>query len=153
MTGRVGGEVTGRAGTGAGRGASARRGPAPEDLARPGPDGGGPRTHRSLIVARMRPGSAEDIAAVFGESDERGELPRLIGVTGRSLFQFGEVYLHLIEADAPPGPRVADHSGHPEFREISERLSPYVAAYDPATWRGPQDAMAREFYRWERPRG
>ncbi|MYV97204.1 TcmI family type II polyketide cyclase, partial [Streptomyces sp. SID3343] len=23
-------------------------------------------------------------------------------------------------------------------------------AYDPLTWRGPQDAMAHEFYRWER---
>ncbi|MBH5337743.1 TcmI family type II polyketide cyclase [Streptomyces pactum] len=109
--------------------------------------------HRSLIVARMRPGSAPDIAAVFAESDARGELPRLIGVTGRSLFQFGDVYLHLIEADAPPGPRVADHAGHPEFRDISERLSPFVAAYDPATWRGPRDAMAREFYRWDRDGG
>ncbi|MFH8366858.1 TcmI family type II polyketide cyclase [Streptomyces sp. NPDC018031] len=109
--------------------------------------------HRSLIVARMRPGSADDIAAVFAESDRRGELPELIGVTGRSLFQFGEVYLHLIEAERPPAARVADHTGHPEFQDISARLAPFVAAYDPATWRGPQDAMAREFYRWDRGPG
>lgn len=105
--------------------------------------------YRSLIVARMKPEAAQDIADTFAESD-RGELPGLIGVTGRSLFQFGEVYLHLIEAERPPGPEVAKHTGHPEFRRISQALSPYVSAYDPATWREPKDAMAREFYRWER---
>ena len=39
---------------------------------------------------------------------------------------------------------------HPEFRAISDRLSAFVSPYDPETWRGPKDAMAREFYRWER---
>jgi cyclase len=107
--------------------------------------------HRALIVARMKPAAGPDIAGVFADSD-RGELPHLIGVRARSLFQFGEVYLHLIEADRPPGPEVARHASHPEFRDVSERLSPYVAAYDPATWRGPKDAMASEFYRWERDR-
>ncbi|KUJ71022.1 polyketide synthase [Streptomyces albus subsp. albus] len=108
--------------------------------------------HRALIVARMKPGSASDIATVFTDSD-RGELPGLIGVTGRSLFQFGDVYLHLIEADRPPGPRVAQHADHPEFQDISRRLSRFVTAYDPATWRSPKDAMAQEFYRWERQPG
>ncbi|MFI1095224.1 TcmI family type II polyketide cyclase [Streptomyces sp. NPDC020917] len=105
--------------------------------------------HRSLIVARMKPEAADDIARTFAESD-RGELPGLIGVTGRSLFQFGDVYLHLIEAERPPGPEVARMKDHPEFREISRALESYVQAYDPATWREPKDAMAREFYRWER---
>ncbi|MEK8173142.1 TcmI family type II polyketide cyclase [Streptomyces sp. M19] len=107
--------------------------------------------HRALIVARMAPESAPDIAGVFQESDG-GELPHLIGVSSRSLFQFGEVYLHLIESDHPPGPQVARHASHPEFREVSRRLEPYVRAYDPATWREPKDAMAREFYRWEQER-
>ncbi|MER8188112.1 TcmI family type II polyketide cyclase [Kitasatospora sp. NPDC094015] len=105
--------------------------------------------HRTLIVARMKPDSATGIAEVFGESD-RGELPHLIGVTGRSLFQFGDLYMHLIEADRPPGPAVAELAGHPEFRDVSRRLTAYVQAYDPVTWREPKDAMAREFYRWER---
>ncbi|GAA1258786.1 TcmI family type II polyketide cyclase [Kitasatospora nipponensis] len=105
--------------------------------------------HRALIVARMKPDTAPLIAETFADSD-RGELPRLIGVTGRSLFQFGDLYLHLIEADSPPGPQVAKLTGHPEFRGVSERLASYVEAYDPATWREPKDAMAREFYRWER---
>lgn len=105
--------------------------------------------HRELIVARMKENAAQEIAAVFDESDRKGELPHLIGIRSRSLFQFGDVYLHLIEADKPPGPAVARMAGHPEFRAISERLSAYVQAYDPATWREPKDAMAREFYRWE----
>ncbi len=106
-------------------------------------------THRTLIVARMKPGSAPGVAEVFAASD-RGELPGLIGVSGRSLFQFGDLYLHLVEADTPPGPEVARHKDHPEFRGISERLAAFVLPYDPATWREPKDAMAREFYRWER---
>jgi cyclase len=105
--------------------------------------------YRSLIVARMKPDAANDIADAFAVSDS-GELPALIGVTGRSLFQFGDLYLHLIEAERPPGPEVAKSKNHPEFRNISEQLSPFVSAYDPETWREPKDAMAREFYRWER---
>jgi len=106
--------------------------------------------HRALIVARMNPGTETDIAETFAASDS-GELPRLIGVTGRSLFQFGEdLYLHLIEAERPPGPEVAKMTGHPEFQNISEQLAAFVRPYDPLTWKGPKDAMAREFYRWER---
>ncbi|GAA0629248.1 TcmI family type II polyketide cyclase [Streptomyces thermocarboxydovorans] len=106
--------------------------------------------HHALIVARMKPGSAPQIADIFADSD-RGELPHLVGVTRRRLFQFGDdVYLHLIEAERDPGPAIAKLAGHPEFRGISERLEAYVSAYDPATWRSPKDAMAQCFYRWDR---
>ncbi|MCT7353135.1 TcmI family type II polyketide cyclase [Streptomyces sp. 15-116A] len=106
--------------------------------------------HHALIVARMKPGSAPQIAEVFADSD-RGELPHLVGVTRRKLFQFGDdVYLHLIEAEQDPAPAIAKLAGHPEFRGISERLEAYVSAYDPATWRSPKDAMAQCFYHWQR---
>ncbi|MEU4111376.1 TcmI family type II polyketide cyclase [Streptomyces sp. NPDC027717] len=105
--------------------------------------------HQGLIVARMAPGSAQDIAKIFAESD-RGELPHLVGVRRRSLFQFGDVYMHLVESDSDPAPAIAKVAGHPEFRGISERLSAYVSAYDPETWRSPKDAMADRFYVWER---
>ncbi|MET7457922.1 TcmI family type II polyketide cyclase [Streptomyces sp. NPDC005574] len=108
--------------------------------------------HQALIVARMAPESAPAIADVFAASD-KGELPHLVGVTRRSLFQFGDVYLHLLEADQDPAPAIAKLTGHPEFRSVSEELSAYVTAYDPQTWRGPKDAMARCFYRWERGAG
>ncbi|MFI8188602.1 TcmI family type II polyketide cyclase [Streptomyces sp. NPDC085946] len=104
--------------------------------------------HHTLIVARMKPGAAPDIAKVFAESD-RGDLPHLVGVTRRRLFEFGDVYLHLIESAEDPAPAIAGLTGHPEFRDVSERLSPYVEAYDPSTWRGPKDAMARCFYGWD----
>ncbi|MEC3894061.1 TcmI family type II polyketide cyclase [Nocardiopsis alba] len=106
--------------------------------------------YRTLIVARLKPGSEEDIARAFAESDA-GELPGLVGVRSRSLFRFGDVYLHLIEGDRPLGPAVAAVGSHPEFTGLSEHLKAYVSAYFPETWRGPQDAMATEFYRWERP--
>ncbi|MFJ3922009.1 TcmI family type II polyketide cyclase [Streptomyces sp. NPDC090022] len=105
--------------------------------------------HRALIVARMAPGSAPDIAELFAASDE-GELPHVVGVTGRSLFQFGELYFHLIESDRPTEAQVAKAAAHPEFQELSRRLQSYVSAHDPTTWRSPKDAMATEFYRWER---
>ncbi|AWT44443.1 MULTISPECIES: TcmI family type II polyketide cyclase [Streptomyces] len=105
--------------------------------------------HHTLIVARMAPGAAPDIAKIFAESD-RGELPHLVGVSRRSLFQFQDVYLHLIESERDPGPAIAKAAGHPEFRDVSDRLSAYVSAYDPETWRSPKDAMAHCFYRWER---
>ncbi|MFF9625644.1 TcmI family type II polyketide cyclase [Streptomyces griseosporeus] len=105
--------------------------------------------HHTLIVARMAPGAAPDIAKIFAESD-RGELPHLVGVARRSLFQFQDVYLHLIESEQDPGPAIAKAAGHPEFRDVSDRLSAYVSAYDPQTWRSPKDAMAHCFYRWER---
>ncbi|MEV0688863.1 TcmI family type II polyketide cyclase [Streptomyces sp. NPDC050388] len=109
--------------------------------------------HHALIVARMAPGSAPRIADVFAASD-RGELPHLIGVNRRRLFQFGDdLYLHLIESEQDPAPAIAKVAGHPEFRGISEQLEAYVSPYDPATWRSPKDAMAQCFYHWERDGG
>ncbi|MFE5817038.1 TcmI family type II polyketide cyclase [Streptomyces sp. NPDC056479] len=105
--------------------------------------------HHALIVARMAPRSAKDIAGVFADSD-RGELPHLVGVTQRSLFQFGDVYMHFIEAEQDPGPAIAKVSGHPEFVDISRRLEAFVSPYDPQTWRSPKDAMARRFYHWQK---
>ncbi|TXS44013.1 TcmI family type II polyketide cyclase [Streptomyces sp. t39] len=105
--------------------------------------------HHALIVARMAPGSAPDIAEVFAASDG-GELPHLVGVNRRSLFQFGDVYLHLIESERPPGPAIAKVTEHAAFRDVSERLAAFVSPYDPQTWRGPKDAMATQFYSWQR---
>lgn len=104
--------------------------------------------HHALIVARMAPGSAPDIAELFAASDS-SELPHLVGVTRRKLFQFGDVYLHMIESERPPGPEIAKVTEHPAFKDISDRLTAFVSPYDPQNWRGPKDAMAHEFYRWE----
>ncbi|MER5461002.1 TcmI family type II polyketide cyclase [Streptomyces sp. NPDC002668] len=105
--------------------------------------------HQALIVARMAPDSAPDIAKLFAASDA-GELPHLVGVSRRSLFQFGDVYMHLIESEKPPGPEIAKVTDHPAFQDISDRLMAFVSPYNPETWRTPKDAMAHQFYRWER---
>jgi len=107
-----------------------------------------PLTTRALIVGRIKPGSEEDVAAIFAASDAT-ELPGLAGVRHRSLFVFKDVYIHLIESEADPGAAIERVRDHPLFREISRRLEPHIAPFDPASWRGPRDALAREFYTWD----
>ncbi len=105
---------------------------------------------RGVIVARIKPGAHDKVAELFADSD-RGELPVLAGVRHRSLFSFGDVYLHLVEVDKDFADAVDDIRDHPAFRELSEALEPYIEPYDPETWRSPADAMAREFYTWDAP--
>ena len=103
---------------------------------------------RAVIVARIKPGARDRVAEVFAKSDA-GPLPRLAGVRHRSLYALGDVYVHVVEMDDDAGTAIEDVRDHPLFREISARLEPYIAPYDPATWRSPKDAMAVEFYRWD----
>lgn len=105
---------------------------------------------KTLIVARMLPGSEQDIASVFADSDAT-ELPRRIGVQSRTLFRFHDLYMHLIEAEQPLTAAVDSRREDPLFREVSKNLEPFVSAYDPDTWRVPSDAMAKAFYRWQSP--
>jgi cyclase len=102
--------------------------------------------HRTLIVARLAQGGTEPVARAFAESD-RTELPRLLGVTSRSLFSFHDLYVHLIETEDDLQPRLATVRESPLFTGLSATLAHHVSAYDPA-WREPRDAMAHEFYRW-----
>ena len=102
---------------------------------------------RSLILARILPDSAEKVAEIFRQSDET-ELPTVAGVRHRSLFVLDDLYAHLIEAD--DGIDVARLRGHPLFQEVSRALDPYIRPYNPATWRSPADAFAREIYAFNR---
>lgn len=103
---------------------------------------------RGVIVARIKPGAQEQVAALFAESD-RTELPGLAGVRHRSLFTLDDVYVHLVEIDGSVAEAVADVRDHPLFRELSAKLEPYIQPYNPGTWRSPKDAMAQQFYRWD----
>ncbi|MER5335359.1 TcmI family type II polyketide cyclase [Micromonospora sp. NPDC049460] len=102
---------------------------------------------RSLIVAKVVPSAEARVAEIFAESDAT-ELPHLVGVRHRSLYRLGDLYVHLLETDAPAGAAVEAARGHPEFVRVSARLRPYVSPYLP-TWREPRDAMARCFYRFD----
>ncbi|MCZ0983337.1 TcmI family type II polyketide cyclase [Streptomyces diastatochromogenes] len=105
--------------------------------------------HSTLIVARMAPESATDVAGLFGAFD-RTDMPGRMGTRRRQLFAYRGLYFHLQDFDADDGAgRIEDAKSDPRFVAISQDLKPYIEAYDPATWRSPADAMARRFYTWE----
>lgn len=105
---------------------------------------------RGVIVARIKPGSEEQVAAVFAESDAT-ELPLKAKVRHRSLFVLEDIYVHLVEMDEDFTEAVDGVRDHPLFRDISRKLEPFIQPYNPATWRSPKDATAREFYSWDAP--
>ena len=103
---------------------------------------------RNLIIAKIKPGSEQEVANIFAESDTT-ELPGLVGVRHRSLFVLEDVYVHLIETDDDFDESVGNVRAHPLFQEISKKLEPYIQPYNPETWHSPKDATAREFYSWD----
>ena len=105
---------------------------------------------RGVIVAKIKPGSEEEVAKLFAESDQ-SELPGLAGVRHRSLFVLDDVYIHLVELDDDFAEAVDEVRDHPLFKDISRRLDEYITPYNPETWRSPKDAQAREFYSWDAP--
>jgi cyclase len=98
--------------------------------------------HRGVIVAKIKPGSEEQVASIFAESDAT-ELPKLAGVRHRSLYVLDDVYIHFVEIDDDFDQSVAGVRDHPLFQEIQP--------YNPNTWRSPKDATARRFYSWDAP--
>lgn len=105
--------------------------------------------HSNLIVARMDPHSSADVGELFSAFDKT-ELPHRMGTRRRQLFSFHGLYFHLQDFDTDNGgERVENAKTDPRFIRISEDLKPFIDAYDPATWRSPEDAMAKRFYCWE----
>ncbi|GAB3965516.1 TcmI family type II polyketide cyclase [Streptomyces sparsus] len=104
--------------------------------------------HSTLIVARMEPRSAEDVARLFAEFDTT-DLPHRMGTRRRQLFSYQGLYFHLQDFDGEDGgERIEDAKSDPRFVGISDDLKPFIEAYDPQTWRSPADAMADRFYHW-----
>lgn len=101
---------------------------------------------RTLIVARLDTEDPARIADIFGESDA-SELPDLIGVSRRTLFQFHGLYFHLAEADDDITPSLYRARSHPLYQDIHDKLAEHLRPYDPA-WSEPKDAMAQPFYTW-----
>ncbi|HSV65546.1 MAG TPA: TcmI family type II polyketide cyclase [Mycobacteriales bacterium] len=105
--------------------------------------------HSTLIVARMRPSSAADVARLFGAFDET-EMPHRMGTRRRQLFRYHGLYFHLQDFDEDNGGALIEKAkADPRFVRISDDLTPYIEAYDPGTWRSPADAMATRFYHWQ----
>jgi cyclase len=103
--------------------------------------------YRSLIVAKIVPGSEDEVARIWEQSDAT-DLPRIAGVRRRELYRLGDLYVHLLEGAQPSGETLRAARGHEEFARISDRLSPFISPYLP-TWRSPKDALAARFYCWE----
>ncbi|MEU0247466.1 TcmI family type II polyketide cyclase [Streptomyces sp. NPDC006235] len=104
--------------------------------------------HSTLIVARMNTASEAEVAGLFAEFD-RTEMPHTMGTVRRQLFTYRGLYFHLQDFEsADGGDRIERARTDPRFVTISEDLKPHITAYDPDTWRGPADAMARRFYLW-----
>ncbi|MFJ6194736.1 TcmI family type II polyketide cyclase [Micromonospora sp. NPDC092111] len=102
-------------------------------------------TFRNVIVCRMVPGSERTVADVFGYYD-RTTRPQDLGVVGRTLLSFHDLYIHVIERDADP--KVTGQTrGLPAFQKIAEAIGPYVTPY-PRYWKNPSDSVAKEFYHW-----
>lgn len=104
--------------------------------------------HSTLIVARLHPGSGEDVARLFGAFDET-EMPDAMGTRRRQLFTYRGLYFHLQDFDSEHGDEAIEEAKtHPLFQQISSDLKPHIGAFDPDTWRSPADAMAKRFYHW-----
>ena len=107
--------------------------------------------HSTLIVARMAPESADSVANLFADFDS-GELPAMMGTRRRELFRYRGLYFHLQDFDDDHGGTAIESAKtHPSFVRISADLKAFIEAYDPKTWRSPQDAMAHRFYHWSAP--
>ncbi|MER5279374.1 TcmI family type II polyketide cyclase [Streptomyces sp. NPDC002809] len=104
--------------------------------------------HSNLIVARMELGSTDEVARLFAEFDTT-DMPHRMGTRRRQLFTYRGLYFHLQDFDAEDGgERIEAAKSDSRFIGISDDLKPHIAAYDPATWRSPADALARRFYHW-----
>ena len=105
---------------------------------------------RALLVMKMNPAHAGEVAKLFAESDATN-LPQEIGVVHRSLFHHHGLYFHYVEApddlDGDIIERVRANAATPLFADIAQRLNPYLSPYAP-DWRDPGDARAVEFYTW-----
>ncbi|TKA11211.1 TcmI family type II polyketide cyclase [Actinacidiphila oryziradicis] len=102
---------------------------------------------RALIVARMNPENAPNIAGLFADSDT-GELPGLLGVRRRHLFAYRDLYFHYVEFEGDHRSALRAAAGREDFVDLSRKLRPYVDPYDPDAWTSPADALAAEFYCW-----
>ncbi len=102
-----------------------------------------------MIVAKMRSEDAPAVAEIFSQSDATS-MPEDIGVTGRSLYRFNGIYVHLIDFARPAADAMRTAAKLPSFRTVSDDLRPYIEAYNPH-WSSPADAMADRFYHWESP--
>jgi cyclase len=100
--------------------------------------------YNGVIIGRLRPNvQKEEIIKAFQLSDNT-ELPHLIGVSRRSVFLLGDIYVHLIEAEMPLTDVLHVMKDHPLFIDVKQDLDRCVAPVTPELYPG----IAHEIYSW-----
>jgi len=100
---------------------------------------------RNVIVCRLAPGSEDKVGPVFAYYD-RTTRPQDLGVVGRILLSYDDLYLHVIERKEDPEVS-GQRRGLPAFQAIAEAIAPYVTPY-PSYWQNPSHSVAKHFYTW-----
>ena len=103
------------------------------------------RPFRNVIVCHMVPGSEDKVGPVFGKFDPTTR-PQDLGVIGRILLSYEDLYIHVIERKEDPEIS-GQRRGLPAFQEIAEAIAPYVTPY-PSYWQNPSHSVAKPFYQW-----
>lgn len=103
------------------------------------------RPFRNVIVCHMVPGSEDKVGPVFGQYDPTTR-PQDLGVVGRMLLSYEDLYLHVIERKEDPEIS-GQRRGLPAFQQIAEAIAPYVTPY-PSYWQNPSHSVAKQFYEW-----
>jgi hypothetical protein len=104
------------------------------------------------MVSRMAESDAGKVAELFAQHDAT-DLPRQVGLTGRTLLHYQGLTFHLIESEEDIIGRIREvHADDREFRELSERLRPFLSPIV-SDWSDVRDSRAREFYHHEWPTG
>src|SRR3569833_4500293 len=76
----------------------------------------------------MEPSETENVAQIFKDSDAT-DLPRMVGVSRRTLFRFHDLYFHLVEADEDIAPTLYRARSHPLYGDINQRLARHIRPY------------------------
>jgi len=103
------------------------------------------RPFRNVIVCHMVPGSEDKVGPVFDHYDQITR-PQDLGVIGRLLLSYDDLYLHVIERKENPEIS-GQRRGLPAFQAIAEAIEPYVTPY-PSYWENPSHSVAKPFYSW-----
>lgn len=102
---------------------------------------------RALMVMKMDPAHADTVAELFAKHDE-GDMPRVVGISRRTLFRHHDLYMHLLEADTDVLSKLYAARSRPDFQDVNAELSNYLQRYVPEGWQELRDSMATPFYTW-----
>ncbi|MGH8906393.1 MAG: TcmI family type II polyketide cyclase [Egibacteraceae bacterium] len=103
--------------------------------------------YRALMVMRMEPAHAQAVAEIFAKHDQ-GDMPHVVGISRRTLFQYHDLYMHLLEADTDILGKLYVARARPDFQDVNAQLENHLKRYHPEGWSELKHSMATPFYTW-----